>query len=118
MGFECSNEDSLEGPPTFQKARYFPLNRTGNMSNSDHVAVFLPSLATTVHYCIAFPPSFQRQVLGKRVSGYTDEIALRSGSSDRHRSNLLLDLLLAAMGHSNVTRVLSSGLKVAPMAPF
>lgn len=50
-------------------------------------------------------PAFQAEPTETSLggeSGYTEEIALRSGSSDRHGSNLLLDILLTCSGAQHV----------------
>ena len=101
-----------------------PVKRTSNVSNSDRSCGRILTLG--LHYCLllhSFPiqlskQSRQRLVLGERVSGYTEEIVHRSGSSDRHRSKLLLDILLTPVGHSNVTRVLKFTLKGGIYSPL
>lgn len=79
------------------------------LQKADCVAVFLPHLSITAYSCIAFPSNSKSradrtQSWGTEWMDTQNKLFPWSGSSERHRSNLDLDPLLTAEGHSNVRR--------------
>lgn len=93
----------LEGSPMFHKSlkHYF-------LQKADCMAVFLPHLSIIAYSCIVFLFNFKSRA--DRAQSWEIEwmdaqnkLLPGSGSSERHRSNLDLDILPSAEGHSNVS---------------